>query len=926
MRPFLEVTMKNKTKTIALTVATTLMLAGCNGGSPVMPKGMKNDSDLPTEIKYLDEPSIQIHYQRTKGSYKEWALWLWAEGKDGAEYTFNYADDYGVVAYYPLSYFGNPTSLGFIVKTYSAAAGGDMWGEQVKKDGQKDRFMDIDMLKMDKNKVYHCYLASGNSNVYTNPYRTSLMNAVVTCEFKNSQNIAVETNNNISKPSLYKNGVKVNDAKITGSGTTWTINTGSLKADVKDSYQVKINFSGGMSIMKDVSIRNLYDSDFDTNYNYSGELGALYTKESTTFKVWSPVSSNIKVRIYNNGTPTSVSSTLGNDEYQEHEMTRGEKGVFSATVNGDLQGKYYTYVVTNAYHKNGQEVVDPYAKSAGVNGLRGMIVDFSKTNPTGWDSVSPLTYDRKELVVYETHVADTTSSSTWTGTEANRKKFKGMWESGTTYTEGTETVTTGFDHIKELGVNAVQIIPFFDQANNEVNVSFNWGYNPLNYNVVEGAYSSDPYNGYTRILELKELVQAYQKAGISIIMDVVYNHVAGLTGSNFDVLMPFYYFRYTDTGGASSGSGCGNDTASERYMYRKFMIDSATFWAKEYKLGGFRFDLMGLHDLETMNQLVAAVEVVNPHIVIYGEPWLMGTAVKPGTVMATQGNANRYVHFGQFNDQFRDGLVKSGMNKMRNKGWMNQENYGVSASEIVDGLYGKTTNATSDPDKTVNYVSCHDNYTLHDRALVSGVVGDVEGSTYGQVYNLEEKLAKMNVLANSMTFTSQGTAFMLAGEEMLRTKVIYDEDGNTQKAVDEDGNVLDYDAVSSNSYESSYKTNEIDYSLKIKHKDMIENYKALINFKKTFAGLHYSQSEVSTNVTARVYKNNEGEKLNHQSIIYQEIKHNDRTYYIYYANGSLKADYEIDVTGATLVHDTLGKTFNSSTFKLDRFETLIYYK
>ena len=922
-----------KKKFCALTLLSLLVLAGCGGSEPI-PHGIDNDSGLPTKIEKLGEPGIQIHYQRASdGSYKDWALWLWAEGKDGAEYTFNYQDEYGVLAYYPLSYFGNPKSLGFIVKTYSQTVGGDMWGDKVVKDCSSDRFMDIDMLKMDKNKVYHCYLLNGSKNVYTDPQRTKLMNAVVTCEFTSSKKISLVTNNSIAKPEIYKNGELIS-ASITGSKTKWTISL-SEAADISDSYQVKATFPDS-SVLKDVSIRNLYDEEFDNKYNYDGELGAIYTTSSTTFKVWTPISKQVKLRIYDNGTPKSVSSELGNDKHQDYDMTKNEKGVFSCTVNGDLQGKYYTYVVYNSYHKDGQEVVDPYAKSAGVNGLRGMVVDFSRTNPTGWDAVSAHNYDRKSLVVYETHVADVTSSATWTGTEANRKKFAGMHEAGTKYTENGVTVTTGFDHIKELGVNAVQIIPFFDQANDEVNVKFNWGYNPLNYNVVEGAYSSNPYDGYTRIRELKALIKAYNEAGINIIMDVVYNHVAGLTGSNFDVLMPFYYFRYTDTGGASSGSGCGNDTASERYMFRRFMIDSASFWAKEYKLGGFRFDLMGLHDLETMNKLVKEVEKVNPNIVIYGEPWLMGTAVKPGTVMADQNNVNSYYHMSQFNDYMRDALIKSGMNKLGDRGWVNQEKYGTSTNYVVYGLLGMTGTLTADPDKSISYASCHDNYTLHDRILMSGVRGDdeiiakaretgEEVNIYGQTYNLDEKLAKMNVLANSLVLTSQGISFLLAGEEMLRTKIIYDENGNTSPAKDEDGNELDFAAVSGNSYESSYKTNEIDYSLKIKHLDMMENYKALINFKKTFAGLHFKQSQVSGFVRYETYMGDEETLANKQSIIHQSIEARDGyIYHFYYANGSLSADYTIDVTGATLIHDTLGRTFAGNSHTLARFETLIY--
>ena len=246
-------------------------------------------------------------------------------------------------------------------------------------------------------------------------------------------------------------------------------------------------------------------------------------------------------------------------------MVKDEQGVFSVTILGDLQGKYYTYFVTNAYNKQGKEIVDPYAKGCGVNGLRGMIVNFdnAEAKPSNWDLLGYSQIDRKHLTIYETHVADVTSSETWGGTDTFQKRFRGMWESGTTYTKNGTTVSTGFDHIKELGVNAVQLLPIFDQANDEVEVSFNWGYNPLNYNVLEGCYSSNPYDGYTRITEFKKVVKAFNEAGINIIMDVVYNHTNGVAGSNFDVLMPGYYFRYDESGALYNGSGMKKKSMKE---------------------------------------------------------------------------------------------------------------------------------------------------------------------------------------------------------------------------------------------------------------------------------------------------------------------------------------------------------------------------
>ena len=868
--------------------------------SPKVP--IDNDSGLPTTIVPLGEPGIQIHYQRYKGSYKDWGLWLWAEGKDGDEYKYNYADDYGVIAYYPLSHFGNPKSLGFIVKELFEHAGDGVWN----KDGNYDRFMDIDMLQKDENDAYHVWICSGDKNVYTNAARDHVMNAVTICQFEDNRTIKVEVNNKFLDPAVYKNGQKVTPASLDKTVYTSTIKL-SEDADVADSYYVHIEFEAGGEVNKNVSIRKLYNYAFDMKYGYNGELGAIYTAESTEFKVWSPISSKIMLRVYNVGTPASLDTERGSDVHEEYEMVKGDKGVFSYTVSGDLEGKYYTYVVYNSYNPDGREIVDPYAKSAGVNGLRGMIVDFSKTNPTGWNQVEYMTTDRKHLTVYETHVADLTSSETWTGTEVYRKKFAGMHESGTTY----KGVKTGFDHVKELGVNALQVIPFFDQANDEVNTQFNWGYNPLNYNVVEGAYATDPYDGYVRIRELKETIQAYKEAGLSFIMDVVYNHVNGLSGSNFDVLMPFYYFRYTETGGASSGSGCGNDTASEKNMFRKFMIDSTKFWTEEYKLDGFRFDLMGLHDLNTMNQLVAQVKTINPNTTIYGEPWVMGTAIAEGTVMANQKNQDLFEGFGGFNDFFRDSLISGGLAPKESKGWIFSTVNPVGVKNLYEGLKGRVVGYTNDPDKVVNYATCHDNYTLHDRGIAAGIYD-------------EASLLKSNALGATFVMLAQGTSFFNSGDEMMRTKIVYDNDGNPVYIKDKDGNPTPYYEVSENSYSSCYKTNELNYQWKVDNQKLMETYQKLIALKQNVSDLGLNEQEVtaSTTFTVNGERNDSVVKITFSSSDYDfEAYVGSPCLYTYVKDSA--EPYNISLAGKEVYLNTLGRTLSGDSMVLQPYETVI---
>ena len=657
--------------------------------------------------------------------------------------------------------------------------------------------------------------------------------------------------------------------------------------DLSDDYVLNVVFKeSGEALSKIADVGAVYQMDaFNELYQYDGELGSIYSKINTTFKVWSPVAKNIKLRLYDTGTPKELG---GSDQYTEYSMVKGVKGLWECELAGDFEGKYYTYAVTNSTSTD-KEVVDPYAKSTGLNGIRGMIVDFEKTNPEGWDSISIHEIPSTSLTVYETHIADLTSSSTWGGTKENAKLYKGFYESGTTYTKNGVTVSTGFDHIKELGVNAVQILPFFDQANDEraEEVKFNWGYNPQNYNSLEGCYSSNPEDGYAKIIEFKELVKAYNEAGINIIMDVVFNHVNDLNASSFNVLVPQYYFRYVGDE-PSNGSGCGNETASELPMYRKFMIDSTEFWASEYKLGGFRFDLMGVHDVETMNQLAKNIhENVNSSITIYGEPWAGGTiALGSGHTAANQSALSKFEGYGCFNDKMRDALIKGGLNAISSQGWVTN-NVEVAASDVSDiklGIAGKINNTETDPNKTVNYVTCHDNYTLYDRILKSGIE--------------DEAIAKkMAMLANSVVFTSQGITFMLAGEEFLRTK-----------------------GGEGNSYQSSYEINELNYELKVDNLDMFKNYQKLISLKQNSA-LFGKNSQGIKNIT--INTNSDG------SLIYYDVIDtvNNVSYRIVHSNG-VNSSKVVDLSGYTLYLDTLnldGFVLSAAT-NIASYQTIIAYK
>jgi len=895
---------------LMLLVFTTFVLASC--GNPntktsstlsttptTTTPGSTTTTVAPTGPSLEESVGFVIHYQRDDGDYDPWCLWLWEDGKDGAIYDFNGEDEYGAYYMADFSVF-SPTlrnsKLGFIVRMDSG------WT----KDYDQDRFLVFSTYTPDENGYIHIYLKTKDGTIYTNA-GGEVMDVISSfdIQYNNAEKmyiLAFKTNKTIGSYKIYiDNEVYVdstheNDLVYLQTDTQVKCILGSDIPDLTKKISLDVTFkASGKTLSKNCNISTVYRTKpFEEAYTYDGDLGAIYTSEETTFRVWSPVSKSIKLRIYETGTPLSINVggkdialEGGSNTYTEYNMTQGVKGTWEYTLKGDYDGQYYTYVVTNGNYTD-FEVVDPYAKSTGINGLRGMVVDFSKTNPEGWDLVKLNGKTNSELVVYETHVADLTSSSTWNGTKENSKTFVGFYEEGTTY----EGVTTGFDHVKELGVNAVQLIPIFDAYNDERLETriFNWGYNPLNYNSLDGIFSKNPYDGYEKIKEFKNLVKAYSDNGINIIMDVVYNHVNGLDKSNFDVLMPNYYYRYL-SGSPSNGSGCGNETASEMPMFRKFMIDSTEFWASEYKLGGFRFDLMGLHDTETMNLLAENIHTnVSEDITIYGEPWAGGTAAYPSNKLAMQANMADYKGYGCFNDQMRDALIKGGLSGPAEKGWItnNTSKSTAEIAKITSGISGKvlTYSTKYEVEKCVNYVTCHDNYTLYDRVVASGTTD-------------EETIKNMARLAQSVVLTSQGVKFILAGEEFLRTK-----GGNH------------------NSYDASYEVNELDYSLKVKHMDLFETYKALIRLNNE-TNLFMKNNEECQAIEFTVSSDS--------NLIMYKLTDTltGKEYVIIHCNGYAgNTSNIVNLEGYTLYLDTLNSKnlVLSSETVIESYQTIIAYK
>ena len=539
---------------------------------------------------------------------------------------------------------------------------------------------------------------------------------------------------------------------------------------------------------------------------YDKEMGAIYQPDYTIFRLWSPVASDVKVCIYKTGSDAEQGAqTL----YSYPMKYAPSKGCWYLTLKGDYKNMYYTYLVT----VNGMthEVVDPYAKAVGVNGNRGMIVDLRETNPKGWskDSFTRVS-DNTRAVVWEVSVRDFSASASSGVSEKNRGKFLAFTEGKTTLNGKKDNIATCVNYLKQMGVNYVQINPFYDFASidetDKSGESYNWGYDPKNYNAPEGSYSSNPYDGRVRIRECKQMIQALHNAGIGVIMDVVYNHTYDSEESFFHQTVPYYYHRFSETGSWSNGSGCGNDVASERYMVRRFIRDSVTYWAKEYHIDGFRFDLMGLTDVETMNSIRESLDALpdGEHILMYGEAWKLDTESDPEVLLATQDNMSELsTRIGAFNDSGRD-AIKGSVFNAKEVGFVQGGSFKPGIRGMIDG---DATGWASVPNQVVNYASCHDNLTLYDK-LVCSVYGD------DQFKSRREDLVAMNKLSAAIVMMTRGMPFILAGEEMARTK-----EGDE------------------NSYKSSVKVNQIDWTQLSKYPSLTEYYQGLIKLRSKLTAL-----------------------------------------------------------------------------------------
>ncbi len=623
----------------------------------------------------------------------------------------------------------------------------------------------------------------------------------------------------ISSELINKEFYLYENEQLIQEGITTSLIT--LINDIKLDYLYYLKIDNDLI---EISKHNLYDTnEFSKLYNYDDTLGCIIT-DNIEFRVFAPTKYNIKLNIYKTGHE--------DDLIECFDMVK-DKGIFTIVIDNSFLNYYYTYSVYDNLIKDSYiEVVDPYAKTCGVNGLRGMITDLSSTIKI---TSSYPKREFNEAIVYELHVRDLSVDDSWSGNDSYRGKFLGLIEENTILTKDDTIIKTGFDHIKELGITDLQLLPIFDffmvdesrlddpTYKNIKNGIFNWGYMGLNFNSLEGSYSTNPYDGITRVNEFKRVVQKYNENNIGIIMDVVYNHTAFTENSNFNILVPGYYHRMYNNK-FSDGSACGNETASDRYMMRKFIVDSILFWASEYHLSGFRFDLMALHDVDTMNELSTKLKEIDSSIIVYGEPWRGGNSVLDSSLQANKDNLYKMKLVGAFNDELRDG-VKGSVFDFTKPGFVQgfadnkmieQIKYGIvggiNHSQINFDILGNKPWHTSSL-KCVNYVSAHDNHTIWDKLTLSSDV------------TIKQRV-EMQKQCNSIPLLSQGLSFIHAGSEFCRSKPTLD------------------GLLEDNSYDSSDYTNKIRWDNKIDYYDVFQLQKNLIEFRKNNKEFSMSYNDI----------------------------------------------------------------------------------
>jgi len=780
----------------------------------------KPDTSGPIIVPQVGEITVKMHYHRYDSNYTDWNVWAWPYGTtSGVSYPLNSSDAFGQIATFNFDP-GVATQLGFIMRQ----------GEWLAKDIDADRLIPLSKVK---NKVLEVYLVQGDPKIYYQISDIDMSPKFLGAKLDGTNFISVSTTVPIPLKHDNNEGIviknelgEVQDIKMflftEGSNATSSSSfTVFLNNDLDLNHRYTITREGYNTIS--VIFNKVYTSEgFTTAYTYTGDLGATYTKSATTFRLWAPTADSVVLNLYTVGDGGTIYEVAGK-EGTRLEMLRKDQGLWELVLDADLNKVYYTYTVS--VNGNVNEAVDPYAKAVGVNGNRGMVIDLDSTDPSGWANDKTVTLAHNtDAIIYEMHVRD---FSTFVGSGiTNKGKFLAFTETGTVNKDG---LSTGLDHLVELGITHIHLLPSFDfrtvdETTLEDN-NFNWGYDPQNYNVPEGSYSTDPYNGEVRVNEFKQMVMALHSKKIGVIMDVVYNHTSLSDSSDFSKIVPGYYYRYTADGKFSNGSGTGNETASERSMVRKFIVDSVSYWATEYHIDGFRFDLMALHDIETMKQVKDALEAINPSILVYGEGWTGGSSTLALENRSTKINVSKLNDIAVFSDDIRD-AIKGNVFKKADKGFVNGEagmeesvKFGIVASVLHGQVdyplvkYSKYAYATS-PTQVVTYVESHDNLTLWDKLLATNPEAT------------EAERIAMVRLAYGILLTSQGVTFMQAGDDFLRSK-----GGNE------------------NSYNATDAVNQLNWDNKSAYADTVAYFEGLIDLRKSHPAFRMTTAEdIKTNL------------------------------------------------------------------------------
>ncbi|PEO07411.1 type I pullulanase [Bacillus toyonensis] len=724
---------------------------------------------------------IIVHYKEQSGNTKDWNLWMWGENANGKSYEFTGEDEFG--KYAKIKIDGDYNRVGFIIRTNEwEKDGGDRWIENIK-DGRAE-----------------VWILSGDEKVYNSKPSSDLTIQKATIDSFNEITVTTNVPFNSKEQKIEIEGIKIKEInpfdKNGGDITNKVKIITEQKIDLKQTYKVKIENLAYTNTEIGKVIRS---EEFDKLFYYSGnDLGNIYSPQHTKFRVWAPTASEAKLVTYK-----KWNDKIGT----EINMQQGEKGTWKAEIKGNQKGLFYTYKVKIG--DKWTEAVDPYVRAASVNGDKGVVIDLNETNPKKWKANKKPEFKKPEdAIIYELHVRDL-SIQPESGIK-QKGKYLGVTEKGT---KGPEGVKTGLDHMKDLGVTHVQFLPIFDYASvNEETLNepqYNWGYDPKNFNVPEGSYSTNPYEPTVRITELKQMIQVLHDNNLRVVMDVVYNHMYNAAESNFHKLVPGYYYRYNEDGTFANGTGVGNDTASERKMIRKFMVDSVTYWAKEYNLDGFRFDLMGIHDYETMNEIRKAVDQIDPSIILHGEGWDLNTPLA-AELKANQKNAEKMKGIAHFNDNIRDGLKGSVFEEKENgfvNGKQNMEDRikkGITAG--ID--YDTNSSTYQDPEQVLTYVEAHDNHTLWDKLELTNP-GDSA-----------EVRKQMHKLSSSILLTSQGIPFLHAGQEFMRTKY-----------------------GDHNSYKSPDSINQMDWLRRAAYNNEVDYMKGLIDLRKKYPAFRMTSTE-----------------------------------------------------------------------------------